>query len=44
MQDIFLRGILGALVPHPFPIDIFDEEHSHEQRLTSTESERRNGL
>ena len=39
MQDIFLLGILGALLPSPLPQDPFYEEQSHEQRNTGTESE-----
>lgn len=39
MQDIFLLGILGSLLPPPVPVDAFYEEHLHEQRNTGTESE-----
>lgn len=41
MQNIFMLGILGAVLPPPSPTPgLFDEEHPHDhERLTGTESE-----
>lgn len=38
MQDIFLLGVLGALLPPPFPEDLYDEEHPHDERTYPTKS------